>query len=205
MGIGEVKLRPAVFLDRDGVINRNVQDPATGEYGAPLSAEQFHLAPGALEAMAALRQAGFVLFLVSNQPNYAKGKSTLEALHAIHERLAAELDAAGIDFAEFFYCYHHPDGIVPGYSGQCRCRKPSPFFLLQAGDRFGLSLAESWMVGDRATDIECGRAAGARTILVAPDHPSSARKPQVEPDFEAQDLSDAAGIILGNSTAPISS
>jgi D-glycero-D-manno-heptose 1,7-bisphosphate phosphatase len=205
MGIGEVKLRQAVFLDRDGVINRNVQDPATGEYGAPLSPEQFQLAPGALDAMAALRQGGFLLFLVSNQPNYAKGKSSLETLGAIHDRLSVELDAARINFAEFFYCYHHPEGIVPEYSGPCRCRKPSPYFLSRAGDEFGLSLAQSWMIGDRPTDIECGRGAGARTILVAPDHPASIRKAQVFADFQARDLAHAAAIVLGFSELPVSS
>ncbi len=200
-----MRLQRAVFLDRDGVINGNVQDPATGEYGAPLLPEQFHLAPGALVAMVALRRAGFLLFLVSNQPNYAKGKSSLETLRAIHDRLEAELKAAGIDFAEFFYCYHHPDGIVPEYSGPCRCRKPSPYFLLKAENEFGLSLGESWMVGDRPVDVECGRAAGTRTILVGPDHPSARAKAQVEPDFEAGDLADAAEIILKFSKPPISS
>jgi D-glycero-D-manno-heptose 1,7-bisphosphate phosphatase len=187
---------PAVFLDRDGVINRNVLDLATGEYGAPRTPEEFELAPGATDALLALQRAGFLLFLISNQPNYAKGKSSLEDLAAVHACLVAELEATGIVFAEFYYCYHHPQGGAAGYSGPCECRKPSPYFLFKARDAFGLVLEESWMVGDRATDIECGRAAGVRTIRVKEDHPAMRAATELEADFEAWDLGRAAEIIM---------
>jgi D-glycero-D-manno-heptose 1,7-bisphosphate phosphatase len=190
----------AVFLDRDGVINRNVLDPLSGEWGAPLRGEDFELAPGAIEGMRSLQDAGFLLFLISNQPNYAKGKSSLEELAEVHRRLTAELAAAGITFAEFYYCYHHPRGIVEGYSGPCECRKPSPYFVVEASRKFGLELRESWIAGDRATDIECGRAAGLRTIRVAEDHPSRRNPAEIEADFEARDLKDAAAIIVADSS-----
>ena len=111
------------------------------------------LAPNALVALRALRKAGFLLFLVSNQPNYAKAKASLETLESIHHRLLDLLDQQRIDFAAFYYCLHHPQGVVPSHAGPCRCRKPSPFFLLQARDQFGLDMERSWMVGDRASDI----------------------------------------------------
>jgi D-glycero-D-manno-heptose 1,7-bisphosphate phosphatase len=195
MGIGEIAAR-AVFLDRDGVINANVYNPANGEYESPHRPEDFRVVDGALPAIARLRDAGFHLFLVSNQPSYAKGKTTLAQIEATHERLVEALNQAGISFSAFYYCYHHPQGVVAAYSGPCQCRKPSPFFLLKARDNFGLRLDESWMIGDRATDIECGRAAGVRTIRVAADHPARRSPNETAADFEAQDLRRATEIVL---------
>jgi D-glycero-D-manno-heptose 1,7-bisphosphate phosphatase len=187
---------PAVFLDRDGVINANIYNPQTGDYESPHRPEDFHLVDGVLPALARLRDAGFQLFLVSNQPSYAKGKTSLAQIEATHARLADALSAAGIAFAAFYYCYHHPEGTVPGYSGPCQCRKPAPFFLFKARDEFPLVLEKSWMVGDRATDIECGRAAGVRTIRVTEDHPAERSPDEIKADFEARDLAHAADIIL---------
>jgi|SRR5579862_87765 len=194
MGATESDRRRAVFLDRDGVINRNVFNPATGEYESPLSAEDFEFIPGALEAMRELQSAEFLLFLVSNQPNVAKGKSTLEQLAGIHEKLLSGLTQAQVEFAEFYYCFHHPQGIVSGYSGRCECRKPSPHFLFKARSEFEVELSRSWMVGDRPTDVECGKAAGTRTILL--DSAESPRASETLPDKVARDLFTAAGLIL---------
>jgi D-glycero-D-manno-heptose 1,7-bisphosphate phosphatase len=201
VGIDAVTLRPAIFLDRDGVINRNVLDPATGEYGAPLTADKFQLAPRAIEGLLALQLADFPLFLISNQPNYAKGKSTLEDLAAIHRKMQEELDAEGISFADFYYCHHHPLGGVAGYSGPCECRKPSPYFLYKAKEEHGVSLEGSWMIGDRVTDIECGVCAGLRTIRIDEDHPAQRRPGEIKANFEATDLAGAARIILERSAA----
>jgi D-glycero-D-manno-heptose 1,7-bisphosphate phosphatase len=195
MGIGKIGAR-AVFLDRDGVINANVFNPQTGEYESPHRPEDFRLVAGALPAMARLRDAGFHLFLVSNQPSYAKGKTPLAQIEATHGRLVEALDQASISFSAFYYCYHHPQGVVAGYSGSCQCRKPSPFFLLKARDEFALRLDESWMIGDRATDIACGRAAGVRTIRIAAGHPALPSPDHIAADFDAQDLTQAAEIVL---------
>jgi D-glycero-D-manno-heptose 1,7-bisphosphate phosphatase len=182
----------AVFLDRDGVINRNVLNPATGEHEAPLTVADFALIPRVGEALRRLQGAGFLLFLVSNQPNYAKGKSSLAELNAIDAELRWEVAAMDVKFAAFYYCFHHPEGIVEGYSVRCACRKPSPFFLLKASKEFGVDLQQSWMVGDRATDILCGYAAGVRTILI---DASGAGCGEIVPDQIAADLSAAAEII----------
>jgi D-glycero-D-manno-heptose 1,7-bisphosphate phosphatase len=199
MGIG--RLAPAapnraVFVDRDGVINRNVFNAETGAYESPHRPEDFHLADGAIPALARLETAGFRLFLVSNQPSYAKGKTTLAMLEAVHGRLMDALKAARITFSAFYYCYHHPESKVPGYGGPCSCRKPSPFFLFKARDEFGIDLAQSWMIGDRVTDIECGRAAGVHTIRVAEDHPATRRADEMPAEFEVRDLAQAVDIIL---------
>jgi D-glycero-D-manno-heptose 1,7-bisphosphate phosphatase len=182
----------AVFLDRDGVINRNIFNPASGDYEGPLTARDFALIPGVPDALQRLQRAGFLLFLVSNQPNYAKGKSMLADLRAIDAELRRELAAMRVEFAALYYCFHHPQGIVDGYSGPCVCRKPSPYFLLKAMKEFGVDPDRSWMVGDRATDIFCGRAAGVRTVLVDAEGPV-ARK--VAPDRVARNLAEAAEMI----------
>lgn len=158
----------AVFLDRDGVINANVFYADTGEVEAPRTASDFTLLPGVLEAMKRLQAAGYLLFVVSNQPNQAKRKATRADHDAIQAKFAAALNGAGIRIEEFFYCFHHPQGVEPSLSGPCDCRKPSPYFLHQARDAHGLDMAQSWMVGDRDTDIQCGQAAGVRTIFVTP-------------------------------------
>ena len=206
MGIGRLARAAsnyAVFLDRDGVINRNVFNPRTGVYESPHRPEDFHLADEAMPALARLQAAGFRLFLVSNQPSYAKGKTTLAMLEAIHDRLADALNAAGVTFSAFYYCFHHPESTVPGYGGPCSCRKPSPFFLFKARDEFGLDLTQSWMVGDRVTDIECGQAAGVHTIRVMEDHPAARRADERPAEFEARDLVHAAAVILARTPAPV--
>lgn len=200
MGIDDVMSARAVFLDRDGVINRNVFNPATGEYESPLRPEDFVLAPGALDALKKLQDAGYLLFVVSNQPNAAKGKVTMDQLMAIHERLTVALRKANITISEFYYCYHHPQGVVPEYAVPCDCRKPSPFFLLKAREKYGIDLARSWMIGDRTTDIECGHAAGVRTVRVGEDSMLKRKSGKVKANYKAKDLGDATTIVLAIDT-----
>ncbi len=196
MGINQVDLIRAVFLDRDGVLNRNVFNPDTGDFESPGKAEDLELFPWVLESLLLLQEAGYLLFLVSNQPNYAKGKSTLDELRDVHAALTNSLDAAGVTFAQFFYCFHHPQGIVPSHSGICDCRKPSPFFLQKAASDFGVSLSHSWMIGDRASDIQCGNSVGVRTIRVLEDHPATRAAAEPLATFEANDLSHAVSLIF---------
>lgn len=179
-------VKRAVFLDRDGVLNRNVWNPATGKYESPLRPEQFEMLPLAVPALKLLRDAGHLLFLVSNQPNCAKGKAGMDALDAIHRRLEDALRDGSVQFAAFYYCFHHPD-----FTGECVCRKPSPYFLFKARDLFGVDLTASWMVGDRASDVECGRAAGVRTVRIVQMPVSESRA-----DYDAADLWSAARLIL---------
>ena len=136
-------MKAAVFLDRDGVINELVLNHATGEYEPPHSPENVVFVPGAIPALRELQRAGFELFLVSNQPDYAKGKATLEQIHAVHDRLDYCLRSAGIQFREYYYCYHHPTGIVSEYSFICECRKPKPYFLLKSARDCDIDLEKS--------------------------------------------------------------
>lgn len=195
------RCKPAVFLDRDGVLNPTVFNPATGRMESPLTPADFHLFDEALPTLCRLREEGYPLILVSNQPNYALGKSSLELLSAIHQKFVDELVASGIAFARFCYCLHHPRGVTHGYSGLCVCRKPSPWFLLRARDDFGLSLADSWIVGDQPTDVCCGKAAGVHTVQIRPmpedsDPVDAAQASGTRPDYSVRSLAEAADIIL---------
>ncbi len=154
--------RKAVFLDRDGVLNQNVFYADTAAWEAPRLLSSFVLASGVVPALRALADAGYLLFLVSNQPNACNGKSPAGTLEAMHRLLVHHLLPAGLSLTAAFYCTHHP-----AFTGPCPCRKPSPYFLEQAGTAFGLALADCWMVGDRDTDLSCGRAAGTRTAWIA--------------------------------------
>jgi D-glycero-D-manno-heptose 1,7-bisphosphate phosphatase len=197
MGIGALTgIRPAVFLDRDGVINEDVFYPETGEWEAPLDPDHLVLRPGVLPALARLAAAGFALVLVSNQAAHAKGKVALERLVAVDRHLRAILADAGIGFTDFCYSYSHPQGVVPGFSGPSLERKPSPYFLFVAAARHDLDLAQSWMVGDRDTDVQCGAAAGVRTILVANPH-AGEKAGGTAPDARSADLAEAVEIIIG--------
>jgi D-glycero-D-manno-heptose 1,7-bisphosphate phosphatase len=142
---------------------------------------------------------GFDLFIVSNQPSYAKGKTSLANLMAVAKQVDTFFHTAGIGFRDAFYCFHHPNGIIPGYSGSCLCRKPSPYFLQQAATRHNIDLRASWMIGDRDTDVECGQRAGCHTVLVlhpqAGDHHGRSR-----PTACAADLADAITWIIAHAS-----
>ena len=186
----------AVFLDRDGVLNELVLNPKNGEHESPHDPADVCMMPGAASAAKKLQDAGFAIFIVSNQPSFAKGKTTLENIHAIAHGVESQLSAAGVTILRAYYCYHHPDGTVPPYSGACRCRKPKPQFLFDARDEFGIDLARSWMVGDQDSDVECGRRAGCRTVAVANPFSAQRRPGAEEPTLVAFDLADAAAKII---------
>jgi D-glycero-D-manno-heptose 1,7-bisphosphate phosphatase len=185
-----VSSRRAVFLDRDGVLN----DPVGTPPESPYRPDDVRLAPRAAEGVRALKDAGYALVVVTNQPAAAKATATREALAAVSARVRGLL---GVEFDGWYTCLHHPNGVVPELSGACDCRKPAPGMLLQAARELGLALAESWIVGDTDADIEAGRRAGTRTLLIP--HPGSAhrRSGAAAPDLEAADLGAAAAAILG--------
>jgi len=173
--------RPAVFLDRDGVLVEEIFYAQTGEWEAPLRPEDVRLIPGAAAA-------GYALVLISNQAAYAKGKTGLRALWLAHERFVELLAGEGVRFDAAFYSYGHPDGVVPHFSGPSLDRKPGPYNLFIAAAQLDLDLARSWMIGDRETDVACARAAGVRAILVKNAHTDVRNTPAA---IVAKDLSDA--------------
>ena len=189
-------MRKAVFLDRDGVINPPVYNPVTSEYESPHGPEDYSVYPMVLKALRVLGDDNYRLFVVSNQPSYAKGKVTLETLQAVEQVLADYLSENGITVSKYYYCYHHPEGVVAEYSGQCRCRKPGTLFLEDAIEQFNLNAEECWFIGDRDTDVACGKAMGMRTVQVKNKHVGD-KAGKETPDIFASDVYDAALQIVG--------
>ena len=172
--------RRAVFLDRDGVLNRAIV--RDGRPFPPLRMEDFELLPGVVEACALLRDAGFLLIVATNQPDVGRGLAEQKAVEEIHARMRAMLP---IDRVEV--CYD------PGGDPPSEFRKPRPGMLLRAAEALGIDLARSFMVGDRWRDIDCGHSAGCKTILVDRGYAEDLRQP---PDFRASSLLEAARLIV---------
>ncbi len=171
--------RAAVFLDRDGVLNRTtVRD---GTPYPPATVADLEILPGVADACAMLADAGLPLIVVTNQPDVARGTQTRDAVQAINHAVQRALPLAAV------YCCFHDNG------DGCLCRKPKPGMLLDAARELGVSLSDSFMVGDRWGDIAAGRAAGCRTFLV--DRPYS-QSNRCEPDARVADLLEAARVIL---------
>jgi len=193
MGIGAMS-RPAIFLDRDGVLVEEIFYAQTGEREAPLSAEDVRLLPGVAGALRKLADAGFALVVISNQGGYAKGKATLRALWLAHERFVALLAEQGVSLDGCHYSWGHPNGTVAHFSGPSLDRKPGPYNIFLAAAQLDLDISRSWMVGDRDTDVECARAAGVRPILV-----SLSREKETQPNglICVRGLVEAAAVIVG--------
>jgi len=183
--------RAAVFLDKDGTLVVDV--PYNVEPG------RIRLTPGAVEGLQALHAAGYLLIVVSNQSGVARGFFQEEALAPVEAQVRALLAAASVPLAGFYYCPHHPDGPVGRYAVSCGCRKPAPGMLSRAAREHGIDLARSWLVGDILHDIEAGRRAGCRTVLLDVGHETEwDLTPDRMPHVMADDLSAAARLILRN-------
>ncbi len=193
--------RRGVLLDRDGVLNELVPDRDGGEGESPLRVAEVRLVAGAAAAVRRLREEGYALACVTNQPAAAKAKASVAELQAIQRRVRDLLAAEGAQLDVWRMCLHHPDGVVPELSGPCDCRKPAPGMLLDAAAELGLDLSRSWMIGDTDADVLAGSAAGCRTVLI--EHPASAHKrsPAASPDLQAADLADAVAQLLDDSGA----
>lgn len=184
------------FIDRDGVLNALVPDPVAGPPESPLRPEDVRLVPGAAAAVRRLREAGWRLVGVSNQPAAAKGTITLPELHAIQARVIALLAADGAEFDDFRLCLHHPEGVAPELMGPCDCRKPAPGMLRDGAQALDIDLTRSWMIGDTDADVEAGLAAGCATILITQPDSAHKRTGTALPDRLAPDLASAVDLIL---------
>ena len=169
----------AVFLDRDGVVNRVVIKG--GRPYAPASLAEFEVLPGVGEAIKALHSEGFKVVLVTNQPDVGAGKQNRASVEAIHAHIVRTLAVDDIKV-----CYHtEKDG--------CVCRKPKPGMLIEAAAEMGIDLKRSFMVGDRWRDIEAGRAAGCKTLLIKAQYKE---KQATDPDAVCASLFEASRLIL---------
>ncbi|HEX4511998.1 MAG TPA: HAD-IIIA family hydrolase [Polyangiaceae bacterium] len=162
-------MKRGVILDRDGTLIDVVRDEETGVITTAFHPKQLRLLPGVVEGLGLLRDAGYVLAIATNQPGPAKGQITAASVEATNTALAELLAREGVTVAKVAVCMHHPDGGPggdPALVGPCACRKPKPGMLRDLARDLDLDLARSWMVGDTTSDVEAGRAAGARTALL---------------------------------------
>jgi D-glycero-D-manno-heptose 1,7-bisphosphate phosphatase len=178
----------AVFLDRDGVINRKAPE---GLYITRW--EEMEFLPGVPEAISLLGQAGFCVLTVSNQRCVAKGLLTIDELESMHVRMCEELAAAGAVIKGVYYCPHEEQPA-------CACRKPAPGMILRAALEHSIDLPGSWMAGDSDSDIEAGRSAGCRTARILRPNEFAG----VAAEVCAQSLLDATRQILQLDSVPTS-
>ena len=179
-------LKRAVLLDRDGTINR--------DRGYVHRVEDLELLDHCAEGLARMSELGFELVITTNQSGIARGYFTEAEMHEFNAALCDRLNAAGVTIAAIYYCPFHPtEGIGP-YKRESRLRKPDCGMLTTAAAQRGLDLAASFAIGDKFSDIEAGRAASCRTILLR-GHDANALSMSVRPDYVAADLLEAAGII----------
>jgi D-glycero-D-manno-heptose 1,7-bisphosphate phosphatase len=162
----------AIFLDRDGVINKEVNylsDP-----------DDFMLLEGTIDALKLLKQKGFLLIVITNQAGIARGLFDEKTLKRIHKKMEIILNHEGIFLDDIYYCPHHPD-----FTGECDCRKPKPGMILRAKEKFNIDLGKSYMVGDTLNDINTGINANCRTILVLTGYGKEEQKniDNIKPDL----------------------
>ncbi|MBV8481244.1 MAG: HAD family hydrolase [Verrucomicrobia bacterium] len=175
-------MNSAVFLDRDGVINRPII--REGRPYPPGSIAEFEILPGVEDACQALKNAGFLLVVVTNQPDVGRGTLDRGIVEEIHQLMAGRLP---LDLV--LTCFHGGEQ----YGQPCECRKPQPGMLRQAASRLQISLPDSYMVGDRWRDIDCGKRAGCKTVFIDWGYAEYLRE---TPDHLAPNLEEAARIIL---------
>ncbi len=154
--------RPAIFLDRDGVLIKDMdKNPIV---------ENFELLDNVPEAIKKINQSGYLAIVVTNQPMIAKGFVTFEQVDDVHKLLETELGKDGAYLDDIYFCPHHPEkgfaGEIPELKVDCNCRKPKPGMLLKAAQDYHIDLSQSWMIGDRESDIKAGKAAGCKTVLI---------------------------------------
>ncbi len=152
----------AIFLDRDGTINKHI--------GFLRDLEEFELLPEVAEAIKLINNSGYLAIVITNQPVIARGEITVEQLNAIHDKMETLLGYEGAYLDGLYYCPHHPDkgftGEVPELKIECCCRKPKPGLFFRAAADYNINLEQSWMIGDSENDIKAGKAAGCKTALI---------------------------------------
>jgi D-glycero-D-manno-heptose 1,7-bisphosphate phosphatase len=178
-----------VFLDKDGTLIENDPFDRTPDH--------LRFLPGTVEGLKLLHQAGYTLVVITNQSGIAHGWFTRDAITYEEISLRIRLAAFEIPLAGFYVCPHHPEGVIAPYRKDCICRKPKPGLLMQAACELRLDLARSWMIGDILHDVEAGRSAGCRTVLLANGHETEwEMTPSRWPDLVAGNLLEAAHLIM---------
>jgi D-glycero-D-manno-heptose 1,7-bisphosphate phosphatase len=187
-------MNKTLFLDRDGTLNALVYYPDTDEWESPRTVIDFSLLAGVTDALCDMQALGWSFIVISNQPSYAKGKTSISALNEVHDELVRQLASRGIILKGAYYCHHHPKAVVPELAVRCECRKPDIGMLTKAQHAYNLDLMQCWFIGDQDSDIFCGQRAGCQTIQL--DYvPSQNKRGQAKPNSLCADLSAALAIV----------
>ena len=193
-------MKKAVFIDRDGTISEEV--------GYINHASRFKLFPYSADAIRRLNENGWLAIITTNQAGVARGYFNEDLIHAVHERLRAGLAAGGAQLDGIYYCAHHPSLGEPPYRVDCDCRKPKPGLISRAAHDLDIDLGESWMVGDRYSDIEVARNAGVKSAFVLSGYGRGEWEHQreswkIQPDLVAEDLLEAVEFITAHSHSKV--
>lgn len=175
----------AIFLDRDGVINR--------DNGYTYKITDLEFLPDVPESLRILSQAGFKLFVITNQSGVARGFYTLSDVNQFHDFLQSELARYHVQIDAFLVCPHHPQGVIKEFAKACDCRKPEPGLIREAMSKFDINLSESYLIGDKFSDIECAKRMGIKAYQVlseeSKNHPWAVK--------QVTGLGEVARLILG--------
>lgn len=197
-------MKPAIFIDRDGVLNEMVYDENHGLLDSPRRVEQVRMIKGAGRFLKQARDAGYITVVVTNQPGVAKATLTIAELQTVHDELARQLNQEGTSWDDLYFSPYHPKPGprgLPEYTRISDCRKPGPGMLLAAAEKHGIDFTRSWMIGDGIVDVQAGKAAGCRTILI-----TGLKISQIEqfvklenatPDAVVKNLDEAWSVIRG--------
>jgi len=186
----------AIFLDRDGVINKEVDNLS--------DINKFELIDGVASAIKLINKSEYICIVVTNQPVIAKGFITENQLNEIHKKMDTLLGEEGAYFDDLYYCPHHPEsgfnGEVKALKIECDCRKPKSGMLVKASKNYNIDLNHSWMIGDRYTDIKAGNNVACKTILLKTGHAGNDKHSHksINPDFMYATLKDAIDFILSH-------
>ena len=191
-------MKRAVFIDRDGTISEEV--------GYINHLSRFRLFPYSAAALKQLHEDGYLAIVITNQAGVARGYFSEEMVQAIHKRMSEELEASGTTLDAIYYCAHHPSVGEPPFRLDCDCRKPKPGLLLRAARDLDIDLANSWMVGDRYSDIELAANAGVKSALVLSGYGRGEWEHQrdnwaMQPALVAEDLLEAVSLICNHDLA----
>ncbi len=191
MGIGadRVNRRPAIFLDRDGTVIRQVE--------LLTEISKVKILSGVAKAIKRFNESGFLVITVSNQPVISRGLVSPEGIKKMDKVIVSRLLKQGARIDDSYFCPHHPNATLKKYRKRCGCRKPGWGMLRKASREWGINLKKSWMIGDALIDVVTGKRAGIKTILVktGPGHSRLDKMYKVKPDFTAKNLIEAAKII----------
>jgi D,D-heptose 1,7-bisphosphate phosphatase len=185
-------------MDRDGIINELVYYPEQSIVDSPFTAQQFRLAPFAIQAINRFHQLGYKVIVISNQPGMAKRHFDESTFDSIRARMKDLLSEGNAELDGEYYCFHHPNGIREDYRVVCDCRKPKPGLIIRAAKDHNVTLAESFFIGDGIVDVRAGNEAGCTTVLVASVNGLLVKlmsEQGTEPDYLVRTLEEAVGVV----------